>query len=135
MQRDKDRMDSLLQSALDLAAQAFAKPLPGGKGFVVAGESNLLDISADTDTVRGLFEAFTRKGSILHLLDQCLNTEGIQLFIGDESGYEVLDELTLVSSSYSVNGRIAGVLGVVGPDAHGLPEDHPGGGCDRPSAR
>ena len=115
MQRDKDRMDSLLQSALDMAAQAFAKPPTGGRGFVVAGESNLLDISADTDTVRGLFEAFTRKGSILHLLDQCLNTEGIQLFIGDESGYEVLDELSLVSSSYSVNGRIAGVLGVVGP--------------------
>ena len=53
MQRDKDRMDSLLQAALDMAAQAFAKPPQGGKGFVVAGESNLLNISADTDTVRG----------------------------------------------------------------------------------
>ena len=115
MQRDKDRMDSLLQAALDMASEAFAEAPAQDKAFVVAGESNLLDISEDTETVRGLFEAFSQKGSILHLLDRCLNTEGIQLFIGEESGYNVLDELSLVSSSYSVNGRIAGVLGVVGP--------------------
>ena len=115
MQRDKDRMDSLLQAALDMASKAFAEEPAQDKGFVVAGESNLLDLSEDTDTVRGLFEAFSQKGSVLHLLDRCLNTEGIQLFIGEESGYNVLDELSLVSSSYSVNGRIAGVLGVVGP--------------------
>ena len=115
MQRDKDRMDSLLQAALDMAAKAFAAPSAQDKNFVVAGESKLLDISEDTETVRGLFDAFSRKGDILHLLDRCLSTEGIQLFIGEESGYNVLDELALVSSSYSVNGRMAGVLGVVGP--------------------
>ena len=115
MQRDKDRMDRLLQAALDMASKAFAQQPVPGKGFVVAGESNLLDLSEDTETVRGLFEAFSRKGSILHLLDRCLNTEGIQLFIGEESGYNVLDDLSLVSSSYSVNGQVAGVLGVVGP--------------------
>ncbi len=115
MQRDKDRMDSLLQAVLDVAARAFAAAPAQSKGFVVAGESNLLDLSEDTETVRGLFEAFSRKGSVLHLLDRCLNTEGIQLFIGEESGYNVLDELALVSSAYSVNGQVAGVLGVVGP--------------------
>ena len=115
MQRDKDRMDALLQAALDLASTAFSAAPAPQRGFVVAGESNLLDISEDTDKVRRLFEAFTEKGTILHLLDRCLNTEGIQLFIGEESGYNVLDELSLVSSSYSINGRIAGVLGVVGP--------------------
>ncbi len=115
MQRDKDRMDALLQAALDLASRAISTEPAPERGFVVAGESNLLDISEDTDKVRSLFEAFTEKGTILHLLDRCLNTEGIQLFIGEESGYNVLDEMSLVSSSYSVNGRIAGVLGVVGP--------------------
>ncbi len=115
MQRDKDRMDRLLQSALDLASQAFEPEDSEERSFVVSGEAKLLDMSEDTETVRSLFEAFSRKGSILHLLDQSLNTQGIQLYIGEESGYKVLDELSLVTSSYTVNGRIAGVLGVVGP--------------------
>ncbi len=115
MQRDKDRMNSLLQAALDMASKALEQRTASKREFIVAGESNLLDISEDTETVRGLFEAFSRKGTILHLLDQCLSTEGVQLFIGEESGYNVLDELALVSSCYSINGRIAGVLGVVGP--------------------
>ena len=115
MQRDKDRMDRLLQAALDLASQAFEPDESEEPGFVVSGESKLLDMSEDTETVRSLFEAFSRKGTILHLLDQSLNTHGIQLYIGEESGYRVLDELSLVTSSYTVNGRIAGVLGVVGP--------------------
>ena len=115
MQRDKDRMDRLLQAALDLASQAFEPEESEERSFVVSGESKLLDMSEDTETVRSLFEAFSRKGSILHLLDQSLNTQGIQLYIGEESGYRVLDELSLVTSSYTVNGRIAGVLGVVGP--------------------
>lgn len=115
MQRDKDRMDRLLQAALDLASQAFEPEASEERSFIVSGESKLLDMSEDTETVRNLFEAFSRKGSILHLLDQSLNSQGIQLYIGEESGYRVLDELSLVTSSYTVNGRIAGVLGVVGP--------------------
>ena len=115
MQRDKERMDRLLQAALDLASRAFERDESEERSFVVSGESKLLDMSEDTDTVRSLFEAFSRKGTILHLLDQSLNTHGIQLYIGEESGYRVLDELSLVTSSYTVNGRIAGVLGVVGP--------------------
>lgn len=115
MQRDKDRMDRLMQAAIDLAAQAFEPQGTQEQSFIVSGESKLLDMSEDTETVRNLFEAFSRKGSILHLLDKSLDTQGIQLYIGEESGYRVLDELSLVTSSYSVNGQIAGVLGVVGP--------------------
>ena len=115
MQRDKDRMDSIMQAALDMATQAFELPSAEHDTFVVSGESRLLDMSEDTETVRNLFEAFSRKGSVLHLLDQSLDARGIQLFIGEESGYGVLDELSLVASPYTVNGRVAGVLGVVGP--------------------
>lgn len=115
MQRDKERMDRLMQAALDLASQAFEPETSEERSLVVSGESKLLDMSEDTETIRSIFEAFSRKGSILHLLDQSLNTQGIQLYIGEESGYRVLEELSLVTSSYSVNGRIAGVLGVVGP--------------------
>tara|TARA_A100001037_G_scaffold179171_1_gene160754 strand:- start:662 stop:1711 length:1050 start_codon:yes stop_codon:yes gene_type:complete len=116
MQADKDRMDRLMQAALDMASQAFADPAEEpGQELVVAGESNLFGASADMGTLRSLFEAFARKGGILHLLDQCLDSDGIQLFIGEESGYRLLDELSLVTSPYEVDGELAGVLGVVGP--------------------
>jgi heat-inducible transcriptional repressor len=52
---------------------------------------------------------------VLHLLDRCLETSGIQLFIGEESGYQPLGDLSLVTSNYEINGEIAGVLGVIGP--------------------
>ncbi len=116
MLADKDRMDGLMQTALDVASRAFQSDGDeGDKELVVAGEMNLLDFSGDTEQVRKLFETFSRKGSILHLLDRCVNSEGIQLFIGEESGYQLLDDMSLVMSPYEVNGRLAGVLGVVGP--------------------
>ncbi len=116
MQADKDRMDSLMQTALDVASRAFEEA-EGERAddFVVAGETNLLDFGGDAEQIRRLFEAFSAKGGILHLLDRCLDSEGIQLFIGEESGYRLLDELSLVTASYQVKGQLAGVLGVVGP--------------------
>jgi heat-inducible transcriptional repressor len=116
MQADKVRMDSLMQMALDVATRAFQEDTDAaGRQLVVAGETNLLDFSGDTHQVRKLFEAFSRKGSMLHLLDRCLDSPGIQLFIGEESGYQLLDDLSLVTSAYHVKGQLAGVLGVVGP--------------------
>jgi heat-inducible transcriptional repressor len=114
MQADKDRMDSLMQTALDIASRAFEPSDEGEHELVIAGESNLLTFG-DTEQVRRLFDAFSRKSGILHLLDRCLNSEGIQLFIGHESGHQLLDEVSLITSSYEVKGKLAGVLGVVGP--------------------
>lgn len=114
MQADKDRMDSLMQTALDVASRAFEPGDESDHELVIAGESNLLDFG-DTDQVRRLFDAFSRKSGILHLLDRCLSSEGIQLFIGNESGHQLLEEVSLVTSSYEVKGKLAGVLGVVGP--------------------
>ncbi len=115
MQADKDRMDQIMQSALDLAQQTFAQDEDDSQELVVAGRSSLLDAGGDTDQVRMLFDAFSRKGSILHLLDGCLQSDGVQLFIGEEAGYQFFEDMSLVTSPYEVNGKVAGVLGVVGP--------------------
>ena len=116
VQADKDRMDQLMQSALDMAAAAFqTDDGDEGQELVVSGEGRLLDFASDTNTVKTLFDAISRKGRVLHLLDRCLETSGVQLFIGDESGYQPFDEMSLVTKPYEVNGQLAGVLGVIGP--------------------
>ncbi len=115
MQEDKDRMGSLMQTALDVAAQVFTAEEDTEQQVIVSGETRLLEMSSDADTVRTLFDAFSHKGSILHLLDRCLQSHGIQLFIGEESGSKLLDDVSVVTAPYSVQGQLAGVLGVVGP--------------------
>lgn len=116
MQADKDKMDNLMQAALDVASAVFGESEEeNGHELVVRGESRLLDFSDDTDTVKILFDAVSKKGRVLHLLDRCLESSGVQLFIGEESGYQPLGEMSLVTSSYEVSGEVAGVLGVIGP--------------------
>ena len=115
MQADKDRMDKLMQTALDVASQVFTELEDETQQVVVAGQTRLFEMSGDTDTVRCLLDAFSEKGSILHLLDRCLESHGIQLFIGEESGSTLLDDVSVVTAPYEVEGRLAGVLGVVGP--------------------
>ena len=115
MRDDKDQMDVLMQRALDVAAQAMPGDSGDGQELLVSGERRLLDFTADTSVVKTLFDAISQKGRVLTLLDQCLESSGVQLFIGKESGYRPLGEMSLVTSSYQVNGELAGVLGVIGP--------------------
>lgn len=115
MRLDRENMNSMMINALDVAEEAMADE---GKGdFVVAGQENLFELAQDDmlDDVRGLFQAFTVKGDILHLLDRCMEAGGIQLFIGQESGYEPLGACAVITSPYKVDGEMVGVVGVIGP--------------------
>lgn len=115
MQSDRESMDSLMQRALDVARQAFETD--DEDDYVIAGQENLFELaqSRAIEDIRELFTAFSLKGEILHLLDRCMDSEGVQLFIGKESGYEVLDECSFVTSPYQKDGELVGVLGVIGP--------------------
>ena len=70
---------------------------------------------ANMDTLKRLFEAFGRQQDMLHLLDQTLNAHGVQIFIGQESGYQLLDECSIVAAPYTTEENTMGVLGVIGP--------------------
>jgi len=116
LQQDRDHANTLMQATIDVAAKALDEP-KFDKDYVLAGQNHLFNLANQTSVTRlkELFEAFTQKRDILHLLDQCLNTKGIQIFIGEESGYAILDECSLVTAPYSVNNKTVGVLGVIGP--------------------
>ncbi len=120
MQTDRESMNSLMQTTLEVAEQAFGSEdfdSKGGGDFVIAGQENLFELAQDRalDDIRELFKAFSLKGDILHLLDRCMDSEGVQLFIGEESGYELLEECSVVTSPYHIEGDLVGVLGVIGP--------------------
>jgi heat-inducible transcriptional repressor len=70
---------------------------------------------ASLEQLRKLFDAFTEKREILHLLDQFQHAEGVQIFIGEESGYQLLNGCSVVTAPYQVNEKVVGVLGVIGP--------------------
>ena len=85
--------------------------------FRSKGETNLMGKAelTNVEKLRRLFEAFNEKRDFLHLLDQSLKAEGVQLFIGHESGYQILDDCSVVTAPYAAGDSVVGVLGVIGP--------------------
>ena len=119
LRETKDGMEQMMHQAISMAEQLFVKPGPEADSddFVLSGQTRLMgfDELSNIEKLRGLFEAFNEKQQILQLLDRCLDGDGVQIFIGEESGYGVLDECSMVTSSYQVDGEVLGILGVIGP--------------------
>ena len=115
MQQTRDDMHALMQTAVEMADRVVRTSREGD--CVIAGGTNLMDYAemADVEKLRQLFEAFERKLDILHILDQSIEAEGVQIFIGEESGHDALGECSLVTTPYKVEGDVIGVLGVIGP--------------------
>ncbi|WP_027147480.1 MULTISPECIES: heat-inducible transcriptional repressor HrcA [Methylobacter] len=110
------RMNQGMLDAIKIAQLTFERDNEK-EDYVLTGETNLMGFSelADMDRLKKLFEAFSQKQDVIHLLDQCMKAEGVQIFIGEESGYQAFDHCSLVTSSYSVSDEVVGVLGVIGP--------------------
>lgn len=117
MREAREQANRLMMTAVAMAEKAFAEPEAPAPDLVMEGQSNLLayDEMADMEKLRELFEAFNQKRGLLELLDQAAQAQGVQIFIGEESGYHPLDDCSVVTSPYSVDGQVIGVLGVIGP--------------------
>ncbi len=117
LRHDRDNMARLFETAVDVADKVFAAAEENSKDYLVTGQNHLLNYSRETDLqqLKLLFDAISQKQDILNLLDQALEADGMQIFIGKESGYQALDECSLVARSYSVDGQVVGSLGVIGP--------------------
>lgn len=116
MKKVKDDVNRIMQTAIEMAQQAFSRNENRGD-YVMAGQTNLMGFAelSDVEKLRKLFDSFSRKRDLLHLLEQAIQARGVQIFIGEESGFEVLDDCSIVTSPYEVDGQILGVLGVIGP--------------------
>jgi heat-inducible transcriptional repressor len=112
-----ERLNQLMRDAIRVAQQMVSEGAQAGPEYVIAGETNLMEFAelSNVDKLRRLFDAFTARRDILHLLDLSLRAEGVQIFIGHESGYQILDDCSLVAAPYMIDQNTVGVLGVIGP--------------------
>ncbi|MCC6472568.1 MAG: heat-inducible transcriptional repressor HrcA [Burkholderiales bacterium] len=108
-------MMQLMSAALDAGDRALSE---SGEPYVISGERNLLDsddLASNMNRLRELFELFEKKTLLMTILDSSMRAHGVRLFIGDESGIATLDECSVVTAPYEVNGQVVGTVGVIGP--------------------
>ena len=117
LKEHRSSLNELMLTAIEMADKAFVRDTGGEESLLVSGQTNLMEYGelADMEKLRHLFEAFREKTELLHILDQCLRTDGLRIFIGEESGFEVLDGCSVVTAPYESEGDVLGVLGVIGP--------------------
>lgn len=115
LQKDQQRVNQGMIDAVNIAQMAFEQPTKDD--YVLSGETNLMGFDELTGVgqLKPLFDAFSQKQGVIHLLDQCLLADGVQIYIGEESGYQAFEQCSLVTSSYAINDETVGVLGVIGP--------------------
>ncbi len=111
----RDDMGRLMQAAVEAGSEAMADD---SDDMVIAGERNLLsvsDLSSNMSSLRQMFDMFEQKTGLMQLLDVSSKATGVQIFIGGESSLVPMDEMSVVTAPYEVNGKIVGTLGVIGP--------------------
>tara|TARA_B100000035_G_scaffold164080_1_gene139822 strand:+ start:1749 stop:2792 length:1044 start_codon:yes stop_codon:yes gene_type:complete len=112
-------MNSIMSSAITFGKKLFLDNDDTNKDddLLVSGQTRLMNCKelSDIEKLKTLFEAFNEKNNILHLLDKSIASDGVKIFIGAESGYNVLDDCSVVSAPYKFDNDVVGVLGVIGP--------------------
>jgi heat-inducible transcriptional repressor len=111
----RENVSQLMTAALEAGSQALRE---SSDEVVISGEHNLLqvqDLSTNVASLRKLFELFEQKTVLLQLLDVSNRAHGVQIFIGGESGLAPLDECSVITAPYEVDGQVVGTLGVIGP--------------------
>lgn len=105
----------LMHTAVDASSDAFEQ---AQDEVVISGERNLLevsDFSSDMSHLRKAFELFEQKTQLMRLLEISSQAEGVRIYIGGESKVVPIEELSVVSAPYEVDGQVVGTLGVIGP--------------------
>lgn len=114
------------QSALDNASSdlvqrglaVWSKDPAQRPVLIVRGQANLLDETAmeDLERVRSLLDDLENKQSVASLLEDAKTAESTRIFIGAENRLFALSGSSVIASPYrDREGKVVGVLGVIGP--------------------
>jgi heat-inducible transcriptional repressor len=115
LRRLRDDMTPLLTRAVEAGSEAVSE---SADEYVLSGGHNLLhvqDLSSNMASLRRLFDLLEQRSSLLQLLELGIRAQGVQIYIGGESGLVPLDECSVVTAPYEVDGEVVGTVGVIGP--------------------
>ena len=117
LDKTRDSMNQAMHDIISVAQSAMEGAAAPPGEFVLSGETNLMDFAelSDIETLRRLFDAFSKKRFMLKMLDKSINASGVQVFIGEESGFQILGDVSVVTAPYRLDSNMIGVLGVIGP--------------------
>lgn len=121
LQATRQDVHRMMDVLVEMAGKAFPEEddpdTADETPLVLAGETNLVHFEelSDVEKLRALFDTFRRKRDLYDLLERAVGADGLQIYIGRESGYAELDDLSIVTAPYHQDGEIVGVLGVIGP--------------------
>lgn len=114
LMHEEARYDKLLARAVTMAHLLLSE-VPDGDVFV-DGEQQLIDTPefSEIEPLKAILHALEEKREIRGLLDRCMGSEGVKIFIGSESHISV-EGISVVAAPYRQGGRVIGTLGVIGP--------------------
>ena len=106
---------TLMNAAVSVSSEALQQTQDD---VIISGERNLLsvtDFSSNMGNLRRAFDLFEQKTQLMRLLDVSDQAEGVRIYIGGESQIVPIEELSVVTSPYEIDGHVVGTLGVIGP--------------------
>jgi heat-inducible transcriptional repressor len=111
----RSEIAALMQAAVQVSSEVMSQ---AQEEVVISGEHNLLahnEFSSDMGNLRRAFDLFEQKAKLIQLLDTSSQAQGVRIYIGGESQVVPVEELSVVSAPYEVDGQVVGTLGVIGP--------------------
>jgi heat shock gene repressor HrcA len=118
LKKELSSLQADISRLMQAAVEAGTSDVDADESLVIAGESKLLnitDIASDMDRLRRMFSLFEKKTDLLQLLDVSSHAQGVQIYIGGDSELVPLDDVSVITAPYGVDGKVVGTLGVIGP--------------------
>jgi heat-inducible transcriptional repressor len=112
-------LDQLTQKVIATGLASWSGGESDERQLIVRGHANLLeDLHAleDLERVRSLFDALEAKRGVIDLLGRAERADGVRIFIGSENKlFSLSGSSTIIAPYRDSQGRIVGVIGVIGP--------------------
>ena len=114
----RSQLDEVSRDLVERGLAVWSEDAARRPVLIVRGQANLLDETAigDIERVRQLLDDLENKQSVAELLDSARQAEAMRIFIGSENRLFALSGSSVIASPYrDREGRVVGVLGVIGP--------------------
>ena len=118
MASGQSQLDTASRALVERGLAVWSEDAARRPVLIVRGASNLLDDAAlhDIERVRQLLDDLETTQSVAELLDRAREAEATRIFIGSENRLFALSGSSVIASPYrDREGKVVGVLGVIGP--------------------